>query len=110
MGQNPDTANILHPGTESKTTAQGSDNDEEIPSDTEDEKSDDGDEVVNEAEEEVADEVDEAIVKDHTTRDQATCKNTLKLPAKRKHDLVSRCPQGVAVKRWGGGWAGEGFT
>lgn len=73
--QNPDTKNILHPGTDSsKSTAHGSDEEEEIPSDTEDEKSDDGDD-------------DQEDEEDRANGEQA--ENSLKLPAKRKHELVS---------------------
>lgn len=74
LEQNPDTRNILHPGVESsKSTAYGSDEDEEIPSDTEDEKSDD----------DLGDGAENAEVKP----DQA--EGSPKLPAKRKHELVS---------------------
>ncbi len=75
LEQNPDTKNILNPGTESsKSTAQGSDEEEEIPSDTEDEKSDNGDDDAEDQE-------------DRTNGEQA--ESSLKLPAKRKHELVS---------------------
>jgi len=78
LEQNPDTKNILHPGEEaSKSTAHGSDEDEEIPSDTEDEKSDDDND-------DGADSAD-----DQLNGDQA--ESSLKLPAKRKHELVSCC-------------------
>ena len=73
LKQNPDTVNVLHPGAESnKSTAHGSDDDEEIPSDTEDEKSNDDD-----------DDDDE----DRTKGEQA--EGSLKLPGKRKYELVS---------------------
>ena len=64
------------PGTEAKqSSAHGSDNDdEEIPSDTEDEKSDDDDDVGENSKDE---NVDERV------------ENSLKLPAKRKHEMVS---------------------
>lgn len=76
LEQNPDTRNILHPGVKSsKSTAYGSDEDEEIPSDTEDEKSDDDN----------GDGAENAEVKPNG--DQA--ESSLKLPAKRKHELVS---------------------
>ena len=79
LEQNPDTKSILHPETESsKSTAHGSDEEEEIPSDTEDEKSDDGDDDDAEDEE------------DRTNGEQA--QSSLKLPAKRKHELVSAIP------------------
>lgn len=75
LEQNPDTKNILNPGTESsKSTAQGSDEEEEIPSDMEDEKSDNGDDDAEDQE-------------DRTNGEQA--ESSLKLPAKRKHELVS---------------------
>ena len=73
LEQNPETANILHPGTSNKSTAQGSNDegddekeDEEIPSDGEDAK--------NESDND--DEGEEAA-------------NGLKLPSKRKHKMVS---------------------
>ena len=69
LEQNADTSNILNPGTDNKTTARSSD-DEEIPSDTEDETSDGG--------------VDNG--EGHVNKEQA--KHSLKLPAKRKHDMV----------------------
>lgn len=76
LEQNPDTRSILHPGAESsKSTAHGSDADEEIPSDTEDEKSDDN----NSDNPEDADDLPNG--KD--------AESSLKLPAKRKHELVS---------------------
>ena len=79
LEQNPDTRNILHPGAESgKSTAHGSDEDEEIPSDTEDENSDDdsnGDGPDN-----TGDQPNGGLVE-----------SSLKLPAKRKHELVSCC-------------------
>lgn len=76
LEQNPDTRSILHPGAESsKSTAHSSDADEEIPSDTEEEKSDDD----NSDEPEDAD--------DLSNGKQA--ESSLKLPAKRKHELVS---------------------
>lgn len=72
LEQNPDTANILHPGADSnKSTAHGSDDDEEIPSDTEDEKSDE----------------DNADDEDGTSGEKD--EDSLKLPAKRRHELVS---------------------
>lgn len=75
LEQNPDTRSIINPGTESsKSTAYGSDNEEEIPSDTEDEKSDEGDDDAEDRE-------------DLTSGEQA--ESSLKLPAKRKHELVS---------------------
>ena len=75
LEQNPDTMTVLHPGSDSsKSTAQGSDDDEEIPSDTEDEKSDEGDD-------------DNADDEDRIGGEQA--EDGLKLPAKRKHELVS---------------------
>ena len=75
LEQNPDTKNILHPGTDSsKSTAHGSDNEEEIPSDTEDEKSDAGDDDAEDRE-------------DRPSGEEA--ESSLKLPAKRKHELVS---------------------
>lgn len=74
LEQNPDTKSILHPETESsKSTAHGSDEEEEIPSDTEDEKSDGDDDAEDE--------------EDRTNGEQA--ESSLKLPAKRKHELVS---------------------
>ncbi|XP_074610508.1 protein AATF-like isoform X1 [Acropora palmata] len=75
LEQNPETANILHPGTRNKSAAQGSNGedgddreDEEIPSDGEDAKNEDDndDEGVTESEE---------------------AANSLKLPAKRKHQM-----------------------
>lgn len=76
LEQNPDTRSILHPEADSsKSTAHGSDADEEIPSDTEDEKSD----VDNSDDREDAD--------DQSNGKQA--ESSLKLPAKRKHELVS---------------------
>lgn len=78
LEQNPDTMNILHPGAElSKSTAHGSDEDEEIPSDTEDEKSDDDNGDDPEKEE------------DQPNGEQS--ESSLKLPAKRKHELVRCC-------------------
>lgn len=78
LEQNPDTRSILHPGAESsKSTAHGSDADEEIPSDTEDEKSDDN----NSDNPEDADDLHVPNGKD--------AESSLKLPAKRKHELVS---------------------
>lgn len=76
LEQNPDTESVLMPGTEAKqSSAHGSDNDdEEIPSDTEDEKSDDDDDVGENSKDE---NVDERV------------ENSLKLPAKRKHEMVS---------------------
>lgn len=76
LEQNPDTASVLIPGTEAKqSSAQSSnDDDEEIPSDTEDEKSDDDDDVGENSEDKNMDEGAE---------------NSLKLPAKRKHEMVS---------------------
>ena len=78
LEQNPDTRDILHPGAQSsKSTAHSSDEDEEIPSDTEDEKSDDDDDNDDDLED---------------TDDQPNGKqaeSSLKLPAKRKHELVS---------------------
>ena len=77
LEQNPETANILHPGRSNTSTAQGSNGedgddreDEEIPSDGEDAKneSDNDDEGETEGEE---------------------AANSLKLPAKRKHHMVS---------------------
>jgi len=80
LEQNPDTKNILHPGAESsKSTAHGSDEDEEIPSDTEDEKSDDDDDIGDDAEN----------AEDQPNGSQA--ESSRKLPAKRKHELVSCC-------------------
>ena len=75
LEQNPDTASILHPGVDSKSAARnnGDDDDEEIPSDTEDEKSDVGDE-------------DTAVDEDRSNSEQA--EDSLKLPAKRKHEMV----------------------
>lgn len=75
LEQNPDTASVLIPGTEAKqSSAHGSDDDdEEIPSDTEDEKSDD-DNVGENSEDE---NIDEGV------------ENSLKLPTKRKHEMVS---------------------
>ena len=74
LEQNPDTANILHPGVDNKSAARNSDDDdEEIPSDTEDEKSDVGDE-------------DNATDEGRSNSEQA--ENSLKLPAKRKHEMV----------------------
>ena len=75
LEQNPDTANILHPGVDSKSATRnnGDDDDEEIPSDTEDEKSDVGDE-------------DNAVDEDRSNSEQA--EDSLKLPAKRKHEMV----------------------
>ncbi|XP_015764097.1 PREDICTED: protein AATF-like, partial [Acropora digitifera] len=73
--QNPETANILHPGTSNTSTAQGTNGedgddreDEEIPSDGEDAKNecDNDDEGETEGKEAV---------------------NSLKLPAKRKHQM-----------------------
>ena len=77
LEQNPDTASVLVPGTEAKqSSAHGSnDDDEEIPSDTEDEKSDDDDDHVGENSEDKN--MDEGA------------ENSLKLPAKRKHEMVS---------------------
>jgi len=76
LEQNPDTAGVLIPGTDAKqSSAHGSnDDDEEIPSDTEDEKSYDDDDVGENSEDENMDEGAE---------------NSLKLPAKRKHEMVS---------------------
>ncbi|XP_068758251.1 protein AATF-like isoform X2 [Montipora capricornis] len=68
LEQNADTSNILNPGTDNKTTSRSSD-DEEIPSDTEDETSDGG--------------VDNG--EGHVNKEQF--KHSLKLPAKRKHDM-----------------------
>lgn len=77
LEQNLDTRNILHPGAQSsKSTAHSSDEDEEIPSDTEDEKSDDDD---NDDDLEDTD--------DQPNGKQA--ESSLKLPSKRKHELVS---------------------
>lgn len=76
LEQNPDTASVLIPGTDVKqSSAHGSndDDDEEIPSDTEDEKSDDDDVGENSKDENM----DEGA------------ENSLKLPAKRKHEMVS---------------------
>lgn len=71
LEQNPDTASILHPGVDNKSAARNSDDDdEEIPSDTEDE---DGDE-------------DNATDEGRSNSEQA--ENSLKLPAKRKHEMV----------------------
>ena len=76
LEQNPDTRSILHPVAESsKSTAHGSDADEEIPSDTEDEKSDD-------------DNSDDREDADDQSNDKQA-ESSLKLPAKRKHELVS---------------------
>ena len=78
LEQNPDTRSILHPGAESsKSTAHGSDADEEIPSDTEDEKSDDDN----------SDDREDAEDLSNGKQAESTC--SLKLPAKRKHELVS---------------------
>lgn len=77
LDQNPDTKDILYPGKElSKSTGQGSDVDEEIPSDTEDEKSNNDDE-----------EGDNFTNKDQVNGKQA--EGSLKLPAKRKHELAT---------------------
>lgn len=77
LEQNPDTASILHPGVDNKSAACNSDDDdEEIPSDTEDEKSDVGDE-------------DNATDEGRSNSEQA--ENSLKLPAKRKHEMVGWC-------------------
>ncbi|KAM7438426.1 hypothetical protein ABFA07_012045 [Porites harrisoni] len=77
LEQNPDTASVLIPGTEAKqSSAQSSnDDDEEIPSDTEDEKSDDDDDDVGENSEDKN--MDEGA------------ENSLKLPAKRKHEMAT---------------------
>ena len=77
LEQNPDTASVLIPGADTKqSSAHGSnDDDEEIPSDTEDEKSDDDDDDVGENSEDKN--MDEGA------------ENSLKLPAKRKHEMVS---------------------
>ncbi|XP_073229798.1 protein AATF-like [Porites lutea] len=77
LEQNPDTASVLIPGTDVKqSSAHGSndDDDEEIPSDTEDEKSDDDDDVGENSKDENMDEGAE---------------NSLKLPAKRKHEMAT---------------------
>ncbi|CAH3028593.1 unnamed protein product [Porites evermanni] len=76
LEQNPDTASVLIPGTDVKqSSAHGSndDDDEEIPSDTEDEKSDDDDVGENSKDENM----DEGA------------ENSLKLPAKRKHEMAT---------------------
>lgn len=77
LEQNPDTASVLVPETEARQSSAhgGNDDDEEIPSDTEDEKSDDGDDDVGENSEDKN--MDEGA------------ENSLKLPAKRKHEMVS---------------------
>ena len=79
LEQNPDTASVLIPGTEAKqSSAHGSnDDDEEIPSDTEDEKSDDDDDDDDTGENSEDKNMDEGA------------ENSLKLPAKRKHEMVS---------------------
>ena len=75
LEQNPDTASILHPGVDNKSATRNNDDDddEEIPSDTEDEKSDNGDE-------------DNAVDEECSNSEQA--ENSLKLPTKRKHEMV----------------------
>ena len=77
LEQNPETANILHPGTSNKSAAQGSNGedgddraDEEIPSDGEDAKN-------------------ESDNDDKGETDDKEAVNSLKLPAKRKHQMVS---------------------
>ena len=76
LEQNPDTASVLVPGTEAKqSSAHGSnDDDEEIPSDTEDEKSDDDDD-------------DDTGENSEDKNMDGGAENSLKLPAKRKHDI-----------------------
>ena len=79
LEQNPDTASVLVPGTEAKqSSAHGSnDDDEEIPSDTEDEKSDDDDD-------------DDDVGENSEDKNMYEgAENSLKLPAKRKHEMVS---------------------
>ena len=77
LEQNPETANVLRSGTSNKSTAQGSNDDddndkedEEIPSDGEDVKS-------------------EGDVDDEGQTESGEAVNSLKLPAKRKHQMVS---------------------
>ena len=83
LDQNPDTKDVLYSGKESsKSAGQSSDEDEEIPSDTEDEKSDNDDEKSNNED----DEDDNAGNKDQVNGKQT--EGSLKLPAKRKHELV----------------------
>ena len=83
LDQNPDTKDILYSGKESSNSVgQSSDEDEEIPSDTEDEKSDNDDEKSNNED----DEDDNASNKDQVNGKQT--EESLKLPAKRKHELV----------------------
>ena len=90
LDQNPDTKDILYSGKESsKSAGQSSDEDEEIPSDTEDEKSDNDDEKSDNDDEKSINEDDEDD--NASNKDQVNGKQTegsLKLPAKRKHELV----------------------
>ena len=90
LDQNPVTKDILYSGKESsKSTGQSSDEDEEIPSDTEDEKSDNDDEKSDNDDEKSNNEDDEDD--NAGNKDQVNGKQTegsLKLPAKRKHELV----------------------
>ena len=90
LDQNTDTKDILYSGKESsKSAGQSSDEDEEIPSDTEDEKSDNDDEKSDNDDEKSNNEDDEDD--NASNKDQVNGKQTegsLKLPAKRKHELV----------------------
>lgn len=90
LDQNADTKDILYSGKESSNSVgQSSDEDEEIPSDTEDEKSDNDDEKSDDDDEKSNNEDDEDD--NASNKDQVNGKQTegsLKLPAKRKHELV----------------------
>ena len=90
LDQNADTKDILYSGKESSNSVgQSSDEDEEIPSDTEDEKSDNDDEKSDNDDEKSNNEDDEDD--NASNKDQVNGKQTegsLKLPAKRKHELV----------------------
>ena len=90
LDQNADTKDILYSGKESsKSVGQSSDEDEEIPSDTEDEKSDNDDEKSDNDDEKSNNEDDEDD--NAGNKDQVNGKQTegsLKLPTKRKHELV----------------------
>ena len=97
LDQNADTKDILYSGKESSNSVgQSSDEDEEIPSDTEDEKSDNDDEK-SDNDDEKSDNDDEKSNNEDDEDDNASNKDqvngkqtegSLKLPAKRKHELV----------------------
>ncbi|XP_027052204.1 protein AATF-like [Pocillopora damicornis] len=96
LDQNPDTKDILYSGKESsKSAGQRSDEDEEIPSDTEDEKSDNDDEKSDNDDEKSDNDDEKSNNEDDEddnagNKDQVNGKQTegsLKLPAKRKHEL-----------------------